>query len=170
MTHQGSQSPAPGAAPAIDRLSLPPPHLPNKIHDPVQVIWFRQKSGSLRQLIAANEDISRRNYDANPRPAFPHAMRQFQSVHGSRHPDIGEQDIDGLGARFADVESGRGIFGRKRRESLIFQGLDRERAQQSFIFCDHRDKRSFGRCGQFSHHEEGLPDAKVPPLCLEPYI
>jgi len=145
-------------------------HLPNDFHDPAQVIGFGQKAGSVRELVTTHEDISRGNYDGNPGPTLPHAMRQFQAIHGSRHTNIGEQDINGLGARFADVESGKRVFGREGHEALIFQGLDRERAQQSFVFCDYSDKRPIRGCRRISHHEEVLLTAKVPPLCRKLYI
>jgi hypothetical protein len=70
-------------------------------------------------------------------------MRQLEAIHGARHLNVGEKQID-VGARLQNSKRVFRIDGFNRIESRILHDIDGAHSQDHFVF-DYEDGRSFGR-------------------------
>ena len=110
------------------------------LDDIVAAIGFRHEAPVIRKRLGTWTMIGRGNQERDVRPALLNVFGKSQSIHGTRHVDVCEEDLHVVGARFKNRQGDIGIGSLKNMKAGILQVVGRRHTHKRLVFDQQNDK------------------------------
>ena len=104
-------------------------------------VGLRQEATALWEVGIGDHEMAGGEDEIYRRPSLPDGARQFETVHRSRHVDVGEDDTY-VSALFEDSDGIIGVRSRDRLVAGFFDEIDSMNAAEKFVF-HHQDFDQF---------------------------
>jgi hypothetical protein len=103
-----------------------------------RVIWLWDKTSTLRESLLVWKTVTGSYNDLDRRPSTAHGMGELETVHMTRHVNIGKYHTD-VAAAFKYLDGFVSAGGLKDLKTGVLNHFDSTPANQRFIFNDEDD-------------------------------